>query len=220
MNEERRTDLAELKDQFALRLLLSELKKYGYKTQKLKLQKLVYLTDIFGTIFCHKPTNYTFIVYDLGPFSKQVTTDMDYLVASGVVDSNEIKLWDPEHERSFEYQIKELRTEESAKVIKRLDLVLVEKAINFTVKIAGDLDSESIRKLVYTEPNYLAAKRVGGYRSVIRPDYKFAANFREIAKQIAAEEYSINLDDTQIGLLYLNFMKFNRFSTGCTVATL
>lgn len=180
-------------------------------TQRLKLQKLVYLADIFGTVFARKPTTYTFIVYDLGPFSKEITTDMDHLVSTGIVDAKEIKLWDPEHERSFDYCIREPRIAESSKVVNKLELGLLEKAIGFTVKVAGNLDSESIRQLVYTEPNYVAAKKIG-YKSVINPDYRFAADFRESAKRISADEYSLDLDEEQIGLLYLNYMKSHNFT--------
>jgi hypothetical protein len=206
-----RTEIQELKDRFALWLLLSELKKNGMVTQKLKLQKLVYLSDIFGTVFARKPTNYTFIVYDLGPFSKEVTTDMDLLVSKGIVDSEEIKLWDPEHERSFDYRVRELRLEDRNRVVNKLELGLLEKAIGFTVRVAGNLDSEGIRQLVYTEPNYLAAKKIG-YKSVINPDYRFAADFRESARRISADEYSLDLDEEQIGLLYLRYMKSHNFN--------
>ena len=136
---------------------------------------------------------------------------MDHLVSIGVVEAKEIKLWDPEHERSFDYQIRESKFEESRRVIHKLELGLVARAISFTVKVAGNLDSESIRQLVYTEPNYISAKKIG-YKSVINPDYKFAADFREDAKRISSEEYCLNLDEEQIGLLYLNYMKSNSFN--------
>lgn len=201
-----RSNLEQLTDQFSLYLLLLELKKRGFETQRLKLQKLVYLIDIFGTIFAKKPTSYTFIVYDLGPFSKEVTCDMDQLVSMGVVDAEEIKLWDPEHERSFDYSLKELKIETANRVINKLDLNQLKKAIDFTVQVAGNLNSEAIRQLVYTEPNYLIAKKIG-YKTTINQQYSIAADFRESARRISSEEYCLKLTEEQIGLLYLNFMK-------------
>lgn len=201
-----RTIFEEQIDQFGLYLLLSELKKRKFETQRLKLQKLVYLIDIFGTIFRRKPTNYTFIVYNLGPFSKEVTSDMDRLVSSGIVDAEEIKLWDPEHERSFDYSIKELKNEKANAVVNRLQLSQLKRAIDFTVRAAGNLNSEDIRRLVYTEPNYLEAKKIG-YKTVINPEYSLAVNFRESVRRISAEEYSLKLSEEQIGLLYLDYMK-------------
>lgn len=203
-----RTYLEERTDQFTLYLLLLELKKRGFETQRLKLQKLVYLIDIFGTIFKKKPTSYTFIVYDLGPFSKEVTCDMDQLVSMGVVDAEEIKLWDPEHERSFDYSLKELKIETANRVIDKLALKQLKKAIDFTVQAAGNLNSEAIRQLVYTEPNYLIAKKVG-YKTTINQQYSIAVDFRESARRISSEEYCIELTEEQIGLLYLSFMKAN-----------
>ena len=164
------------------------------------------MIDIFGTIFAKKPTSYTFIVYDLGPFSKEVTCDMDQLVSMGVVDAEEIKLWDPEHERSFDYSLKELKIETANRVINKLELDQLKKAIDFTVQVAGNLNSEAIRQLVYTEPNYLIAKKIG-HKTTINQQYSIAVNFRESARRISFEEYCLKLTEEQIGLLYLNFMK-------------
>src|SRR3972149_10510903 len=100
-----RRPIEELKDQFTLWLLLSKMKKCGFRTQRLKLQKLVYLADIFGTILQKKPTSYTFYVYKLGPFSKEILIDVDHLVSVGAIQAQEIKLWNPNQERSFNYEI-------------------------------------------------------------------------------------------------------------------
>ena len=80
-----RNELNKLKDQFALWLLLYKLKELGFQTRRLKLQKLVYLMDVFGTILGKKPTTYTFQVYKLGPFSKEIYSDIEWLVSVDAV---------------------------------------------------------------------------------------------------------------------------------------
>ncbi len=207
---ERSNELEELKDQFALWLLLSKLKRCEYTTQRLKLQKLVYLIDIFGTIFEKKPTNYTFNVYKLGPFSKDILQDMDRLVSVGIIDAKEIKLWDPNHERSFEYKIKrEPELSKIAPAIKR-DFSLLERTIVFTVQAVGNFNSEEIRKLVYNEPNYVQAKKQG-FMTTINPHYELAKQFRESSRKIAFDQFKMVLDEEQISLLYLGYMKSGKF---------
>ena len=75
-----RKDLQQLQDQFALWLLLYKLEEAGFRTKRLKLQKLVYLIDVFGSISHEKPTNYTFFVYKHGPYSKEIQSDVEHLV--------------------------------------------------------------------------------------------------------------------------------------------
>ena len=155
-----RTTLEQLKDEFALWLLLYKLEQAGFQTQKLKLQKLMYLTDIFGTIFNQKPTNYTFLVYKHGPYTKEIQSDVEHLVVNGLVIAKEVERWDPSHERSFQYKIGQCNVEKANKVFDILDFGQVERAVDFVIQDAGYLNSKNIQALVYAEPNFIEAKEL------------------------------------------------------------
>ena len=84
MNQRKQSD--SFKDQFTLLLLLHKLKERGFQTQRLKLEKLVYLTDVFGTILKEKPTAYTFRVYNDGNVDMEITiTETNNLPAGTTV---------------------------------------------------------------------------------------------------------------------------------------
>jgi uncharacterized protein YwgA len=196
----------ELKDQLALLLLLSKLKEFGFQTQRLKLQKLVYLADIFGTILKKKPTTYTFQVYKLGPFSKELFNDIERLVSIEAVKAKEIDRWQPNQDRSFEYEIDESRISRVGMIRSKPEFNTIEKSVELAVQAAGYLDADEIRRLVYSEPNYIEAKRKG-FGTVINPEYTFSIRFREMSKRISSKEFGIELTEEEVLWLYLNFMR-------------
>jgi len=197
-----------LKDQLTLWLLLYELKKFGFKTLRLKLQKLVYLNDIFGTILKNKPTTYSFIVYKRGPFSKEIYNDIERLVSIDIVKAkvDEIDKWDPNQDRSFEYEIEESSIDRANVILRRSEFNSLDKSVELTVQALGYLSGEEIRQLVYSEPNYVAAKEIG-FGTVINPAYTFASNFREMSKRLSLREFGIELRDEEVLWLYLNYLR-------------
>ncbi len=204
--QRQRKNSDEMRDQLTLLLLLYKLKERGFKTQRLKLQKLVYLADIFGTILEKKPTSYIFTVYKLGPFSKDIQGDVERLVALGDTKAEEAQNWDPNFERSFEYEINPSGATKAEMFQEIPEYMLTDRAIELAVEIGGHLTGSGIKKLVYSEPNYLEAKS-NGFETIISPEYKFAVKFREIANKISAQECGLKLNEREIAWMYLNFVK-------------
>lgn len=201
-------EFAKLKDQLVLWLLLIKLKELGFKTQRLKLQKLVYLMDVFGTILSKKPTTYTFRVYKFGPFSKEIYTDIERLVSIDLVKAKAIEELEPERDRSFEYEIEceKQSNSRSELLLARPEFDVIRKTVDLVVETTGYLSGAEIRKLVYSEPNYIKAK-MEGFGSIINPHYSFATHFREMSKRISCEEFGIALKDEEVLWLYLNFLR-------------
>lgn len=198
-----------LRDQFTLLMLLHKLKSRGFQTRRLKLQKLVYLADIFGTIVEEKPTAYTFRVYKRGPFSKEICSDIERLVILGWAEAEEmerVREWTPEQDRSFKYDITKPGIARAEKKMETSGFRLREKAVELALQVAGHLSGRKIRKLVYGEPNYIEAKSKG-FTSIIDPSYKTAREFKLIANRLAFEKYGLRLGDDEVVWLYLNFMK-------------
>jgi uncharacterized protein YwgA len=201
-----RTQFEQLRDQAGLLYLLNRLKEFGFQTQRLKLQKLVYLADIFGTMIGKKPTGYVFKVYKLGPYSKEIQSDIERLASIDAVEVKEIGQWDPNQERSFEYEIEEARTKKASIMEKTPDFDVLAKTVEFAVQSVGYLSGEEIRKLVYSEPNYADAKRKG-FETTINPEYPFAVRFKAMSKQISLREFGTELREEEILWLYLNVIK-------------
>ena len=202
----------QLKDQLTLWLLLYKLDKFQFKTGKLKLQKLMYLIDVFGSINSEKPTGYTFRFYKHGPYTKEIQCDVEHLVAKGLVRVKETTEWNPSQDRSFQYQILEPNIERARQLISFLEYENIEKTIDFIIQAAGYLSSKNIQTLVYSEPNFIQAKElykrgIKPFAFPIDPKYEFIAVF----EKIVVEEYSINYGYSPskdlVLRLYLNFVK-------------
>jgi len=188
-------------------ILLQKLKERGLQTKRLKLQKLVYLANAFGAIFKKKPTTYTFRVYKHGPFSGEIYSDIERLVSVGLAQAKEMEKWTPEQERSFSYTITRYGIAKIAKILENPEFALKEKAIEFTLQVAGHLSGTKIKKLVYSEPNYMKACKKG-FGSEINLNYEFASEFREIAETVAREEYRLMLSEDEVSWLYLHLMRW------------
>lgn len=204
MNQRNRIDSG--KDQFSLLLLLHKLKERDLQTRRLKLQKLVYLADVFGTILERKTTAYTFRVYKHGPFSREIYTDIERLVSLGLTQAKEMEMWTPEQDRSFKYEITESGMSKIEKILEIPEFRIREKAIELALQVAGHLSGTKVRKLVYSEPNYIKAQEQG-FGSIINPSYEFALKFKQMCQRISLEEYHMELIEDEISWLYLNFMK-------------
>jgi uncharacterized protein YwgA len=202
-----------LEDQLTLLILLRELKEHGFQTKRLKLQKLVYLVDIFGAILEKKATTYTFRVYKHGPFSGEIYSDIERLVTLGLTYAEEMEKWTPEQERPFKYTITKQGIEKLEEIPDIPMLALKKRAVELALQAAGHLSGEKIRSLVYSEPNYIEATKTG-FGSEIDPEYRFAVKFREIAGTIAREQFHLVLTGDEVSWLYLNFMKDIQFE--CT----
>lgn len=202
----RRNEISVLEDQSTLLLLLHELKRRGFQTKRLKLQKLIYLADVFGTIIERKPTGYAFRVYKHGPFSSEIYADIERLVSLRLARAKEMEKWTPEQERSFRYTITESGMDRIAKILEIPEFAFKERAIEIALLAAGHLSGMKIQKLVYGEPNYINAKKKG-FGSEINPEYEFAVKFKEIARNKAQEQYSLELNGDEISWLYLHFMR-------------
>jgi len=201
-----RTTKDSLEDQSTLLILLHKLKERGFETKRLKLQKLVYLADVFGTVLEKKPTTYTFRVYKHGPFSAEIYADIERLVSVGLARAKEMEKWTPEQERSFNYTITRSGVERIEKILEIPEFVLKERAIELALQVAGHLSGTKIRRLVYSEPNYMKARKKG-FGSKISPNYEFASKFREIAETVACEEYGLVLSGNEVSWLYTHLMR-------------
>lgn len=199
-------DFYEMKNQLTLWLLLCKLKECGFKTRRLKLQKLIYLVDVFGTILLKKPTSYTFRVYKLGPFSKEIYLDVERLVSLDLVIAKEVGIWEPNEDRSFEYEIEEMEIPKADVLLRRREFDVIKRSVEIAVQAAGYLNATEIRELVYGEPNFVEAKKKG-FGSTIDPCYTFTVEFREMSRRISSEEFGLNLNEEEVLWLYLNFMR-------------
>jgi len=195
-----------LEDQSTLLIFLHKLKDRGFQTKRLKLQKLIYLADIFGTILERKPTTYTFRVYKHGPFSGEIYTDIERLVSVGLARAEEMERWTPEQERSFNYTITKSGIERIAKILEIPGVALKERAIELALQVAGHLSGTKISRLVYSEPNYMKASRKG-FGSEISSNYEFSSKFKEIAEKVAYEEHGLTLSEEEVSWLYVHFMR-------------
>jgi uncharacterized phage-associated protein len=195
-----------MKDQLILLLLLQKLKELGLQTRRINMQKLAYLTDIFGTIIERKPTAYTFKVWKYGPFSKEVQSDIERLVTIGYAKAQELEKWDINQDRSFKYELERPGIEKVQNILEMPEFSTAEKATEVAVQAAGHLSGESIRKLVYSEPNFIKAKE-RGFGTIIDPEYKFAVRFREMSYRISLEKLGYRLNEEEISWLYLNFIR-------------
>ena len=201
-----RKEIDSLRDQLTLLLLLNKLKERGFQTQRLKLQKLVYLADIFGTIIREKTTAYIFKVYKMGPFSAEIYADIERLIFRGFTHAKEMERWAPEQDRSFKYVITKSGITKIEKTRDMPEFEVREKAVELAIQAAGHLSGANIKKLVYSEPNYIEAKK-RGFSSIIDPKYEFAGKFKQMAKRISFEKYGLRLGEDEVSWLYLNFMK-------------
>lgn len=201
-----RSDSQETKDQFTLWLLLCKLKEYGFKTRRLKLQKLIYLSDVFGTILMKKPTGYTFRVYKYGPFSKEIYLDIERLVSLDLVKARQTEIWEPNKDRSFEYEIEEKEVSNADVFLRRREFDDIKRPVEIAVQVAGYLNAREIQKLVYGEPNFIEAKKKG-FKSIIDPNYAFAVEFREMSRKVSSEEFGLDLNEEEVLWLYLNFIR-------------
>jgi uncharacterized protein YwgA len=198
--------------QFVLLLLLQRLKELGFETQRLKLQKLAYLLDIFGSLISEKPTSYIFTAYKYGPFTKQIFGNIEKLVCIDFVHVKEMgSFWDPETDRSFDYSI-EPTSFAKIRGMKTLNQYKnINKCVEFAVQAAGSLNGEEIKRLVYCEPNFLSAKRLQ-FGSIIDPLYPYACRFKLIAQE-NSKKFGIKLSDDEVVWLYINFLR-NTESSG------
>lgn len=209
-----RTNFEQLKDEFTLLVLLRKLEEAGFETQRLKLQKLLYFTDVFGTILFDKPTNYTFLVYKYGPYTKEIQCDVEHLVSNGLVEAEEVKSWDPDQERTFKYKIKKHDQSAFSNMYCLLDYANVEKVIDFVIQSVGSLASEEIKSLVYAEPNFMIAKGLVAkgeipFASPIDKNYVFVQDFVKTALEIYRDKFGVTSTPTKFELswFYLNFIE-------------
>jgi hypothetical protein len=205
----KRTKKACLEDQATLLILLYKLRELGFQTQRLKLQKLVYLTDILGTILEKKPTTYSFIVYKHGPFSAEVFSDIEVLVSKGLVNAKEMECWNPNQERSFNYSITKSGRERAQYLLRIPEFELQGKAIGIALQAAGYMSGEKIQRLVYGEPNFLEAKRKG-FGTEINQKYESALKFKGIAHSVSVEEQYSELNEDDVSFLFTLFMRENQ----------
>jgi uncharacterized protein YwgA len=206
-----RTEKDSLEDESAILLLLCKLNEKGFQTKRLKLQKLVYLTDIFGTILEKKPTSYKFRVYKHGPFSGEIFADIERLVSKGLAQAKGMEKWDPEQERSFNYSITNSGKERIKALLRIPEFKVKEKAIELALQTAGNLTGSKIRKLVYADPNFKEAEKKG-FGSEIDPNYGFIPSFIEIAQNVSSEEYGLELNGDEISWFYSLFLKEEQFN--------
>lgn len=211
MSSDRRL-FEQLKDEFTLWLLLYKLDQLHFRTGKLKLQKLLYLIDVFGSLNDEKPTSYTFRVYKHGPYTKEIQCDVEHLAAKGLVKIKETTQWNPSHDRSFQYRIETPNITRAQQIFEILDFADFEKTIDFVIQAAGYLSSRNIQNLVYSEPNFIEAKRlvdqkVNRFACPIDPRYDFLNRFREIADELINFEYGYSPSKELVFSLYLNFIR-------------
>jgi uncharacterized phage-associated protein len=205
-----RKEFEQLRDEFTVWLLLCKLEEAGFETQRLKLQKLMYLVDVFGTLLYKKPTSYTFRVYKHGPYTKEIQCDVEHLVSSGMVEAQEVKGWNPSKERQFKYKIRKYNRENAKNIHDLLDFSHEEKIVDFVVQAAGCLSSKDIKSLVYSEPNFVQARTLvleGKKEFASAIDYKFTDEFKEIAKQAYEKKFGEIPSDNEVSWYYLNFIQ-------------
>jgi uncharacterized protein YwgA len=203
---EPREEKEELNDQVDLLLLLSALRDMGMTTRRLKLQKLAYFANVFAKLIGQKLTSHQFYFYKRGPFSKQVYSDIERLVALGFVEPLRMKTGKAEREQSFEYKISGQGMKKVNDALQLPEFQKAMRAIRMALEATGHLHSNSIRKLAYGEPNCIAAKQKG-FRTAMDRDCPLATTFGDIAKDVAKKELNIDLNDDELCWLYVKLME-------------
>jgi uncharacterized protein YwgA len=203
---EPRKEKEELRDQLDLLLLLSALRDMGMTTKRLKLQKLAYFANVFAKLIGEGLTSHQFYFYKMGPFSKQVYSDSERLVALGFVEPLQMKTGKAGTGQSFEYKISEHGMKKVNDALQLPEFEEAMRAIRIALETTGHLGGNSIKRLAYGEPNCIAAKQKG-FGTAMDRDYPLATKFADIARNVAKKELNIDLKDDELCWLYVKLME-------------
>jgi uncharacterized protein YwgA len=201
-----REEKEELRDQVDLLLLLSALRDMGMTTRRVKLQKLAYFANVFAKLTGERLTSHQFYFYKNGPFSKQVYSDSERLVALGFVEPSRMKIGKGERKQSFEYKISGQGMKRVEDVLNVSEFQKAMRAIRIALEATGHLTGNSIMRLAYGEPNCIAAKQKG-FGTPMDREYPLATKFADIARDAAKNELNIDLNDEELCWLYVKLME-------------
>lgn len=193
-------------DQITLLLLLKALNDLGLATRRLKLEKLVYFADVFGKILEEKVTNHEFFVWKYGPFSKQVYADIEVLVTRGLAKATPLEIYEEADEKSFEYSITAPGMKAAEKALQDEEFKNKYNIIVNSLQATGNLSTAQIKKLSYGELDFRKA-RERGRGTVIDPEFPWATRMANLAKQVAQQDFGMELTNEEASLLYLKLVE-------------
>lgn len=200
-----RSEHEALADEITVLILLKVLGDLGMTTRRVRLQKLTYFANVLSSLAGQRLTHHEFFVYKYGPFSKQLYSDIEVLVTRGLVKATQVNEVE-EDERSFEYETTQEGISRAEKALQDKEFTSKYNVILETLQAIGELTTSQIRKLSYGEPNFKKA-RENGITTVIDPSFPFCLEVKELAKDIAQNEFEIQLSDEDASLLYLGLVK-------------
>src|SRR2546426_7808203 len=141
----------ELSDRITMLVLFKALHELGLDTRRLKLEKLVYLANVVGKIQGQDITNQQFFVWDLGPFSKQVYSDLESCVTHRWLNAIPKDKSDELGQRSFAYTITEQGMSTANRAIDDTEFRPKYNLVLHLLHVIGPLSSDQIRRLSYGE---------------------------------------------------------------------
>ena len=195
-----------LSDRITLLVLFKVLSELGLDTRRLKLEKLVYLVNVIGRVRGTAITGQEFFVWNLGPFSKQVYSDLEscvihkWLNAKPLDESNEID------ERSFEYTITDQGIRAADRAIESSEFRSKYELMHGILQVIGPLSSNEIRRLSYGELDFRKAKEQGK-GTVIDPNFPESLRMAKLAKEVAQRHFELSLSDEEAAFLYLKLVE-------------
>lgn len=194
-----------LADEITVLILLKALGDLGMTTRRVKLQKLTYFANVLASLSGQRLTHHEFFVYKHGPFSKQLYSDIEVLVTHSLVKATQMDEVE-EDEKSFEYETTPEGISRVDKALRDPEFKAKYRVILETVQAVGELTTSQIRKLSYGELNFKQA-REKGLTTVIDPSFPFCLEAKKIVKDVAQNDFGMQLSDEDASLLYLKLVK-------------
>ncbi len=193
-------------DRITMLVLFKALNELGFDTRWLKLEKLVYLANVFGSIHNRNITNQEFFVWNLGPFSKQVYSDLESCVTHQLLNAIPKDEKDELNERSFEYTITEKGLSTANQAIEEAEFRSKYDLILHILQVIGPLSTNEIRQLSYGEPQFRKAKEKGK-GAIIDPHFPESTRIASLARKVAKNDYGLSLSDDEVAFLYFKLIE-------------
>lgn len=194
-----------LADEITLLMLLKALADFEMTTRRVKLQKLTYFANVMASLVGQRLTHHEFIVFKHGPYSKQLYSDIEVLVTRGLVKATQVGDVE-EDEKSFEYEIEPDGIRRVEKALQSKEFLEKYDVILKTLQVVGDLTTNQIRELSHGELNYREASEKA-FATVIDPNYSLCIESKKLAKDVAKNEFGIELSDEAASIMYLELVR-------------
>ncbi len=196
----------EFSDRLTMLVLFKALHELGFDTRRLKLEKLVYLANAIGKIQGQHLTNQEFFVWHLGPFSKQVYSDLESCVTHKWLNAIPKDESDEIGQRSFAYTITKKGTTTADLAIDDPEFRPKYNLVMQLLHAIGPLSSDQIRRLSYGELDFRKAKEKGK-GTVIDSGFPESVRFANLAKEVAHNEFGLILSSEEASFLYLKLVE-------------